>query len=203
MENYFSLFDISPAFDLDLRKLNAKYRELALAFHPDKFVNADSTSQRQAVQKSTQLNEAYKTLKNPVTRAAYLLNTHFLAPLNQSFVMEQYHVTDTELLMEQIEYREQLAQISKGEQLEQLTDFQQRLKKLIAQTKARINQDFESLAKMLAGSLEEKQEEQQEEQQQVDENTLTDLKNQICELRFLEKLNQDADELEEQLLEHL
>ena len=181
MHNHFKLFGLEPRFDIDLKALNARYRELAQQSHPDRFVNESSEKQREAVQRSATLNEAYKTLKNPVTRAEYLLSKIHLEPKGESFEMIHYHVTDTELLMQQIEYREQLAELHGTEEIDSLNRFQKDTKSLIKRTTDKISEDFESL----------------------NESAVTDLKNQICELRFLEKLMQDADELEEQMLEKL
>jgi molecular chaperone HscB len=193
MENYFSTFAIDAKFEIDLAELNRQYRALAVNFHPDKFVNGEASEQRIAVQKSTQLNEAYKTLKNPVTRAAYLLNK-LLEPVGEQFVMEQYHVTDTELLMQQIDYREQLAAISDSQDIDALSKFQLRVKAIAKQTQQTINADFDAL-------LNQSEQPQKSETPDISETLVVDLKNQICELRFLEKLAHDCDELEEQLLE--
>ena len=70
---HFALFDLQPAFRLDLDQLAARYRELARSVHPDRFADADEREQRAALEHSASLNEAYQVLKNASARARYLL----------------------------------------------------------------------------------------------------------------------------------
>lgn len=70
---HYALFELQPAFDLDLEQLSARYRELARKVHPDRFADAGESEQRQAIEQSANLNEAYQTLKSPSRRARYLL----------------------------------------------------------------------------------------------------------------------------------
>ena len=75
MSQYFTLFQLEPAFDIDAESLEQTYRTLAARFHPDKFASASAFEQKQAVMMSSTINDAYRTLKNPIDRAAYLLKT--------------------------------------------------------------------------------------------------------------------------------
>ena len=68
--NHFDVFGVSPSVDLDVPALEAKYRELSLAHHPDR-VSADR--RLDAVQKTASLNEAMKVLRDPARRALHLL----------------------------------------------------------------------------------------------------------------------------------
>lgn len=68
--------------------LEQTYRALAARFHPDKFASASAFEQKQAVMMSSTINDAYRTLKNPIDRAAYLLKTSGIdadAPEHTSF----------------------------------------------------------------------------------------------------------------------
>src|SRR5690606_40089685 len=56
---HYALFELQPAFDLDLEQLSARYRELARKVHPDRFADAGESEQRQAIEQSANLNEAY------------------------------------------------------------------------------------------------------------------------------------------------
>ena len=47
---HFALFDLQPAFRLDLDQLAARYRELARSVHPDRFADADEREQRAALE---------------------------------------------------------------------------------------------------------------------------------------------------------
>lgn len=103
MNQYFNLFQLQPAFDINDEQLEQAYRTLAARFHPDRFAAASSFEQKQAVMMSATINEAYRALKNPIDRAAYLLQAHNIdadAPEHTSFAPE--------FLMQQMEWRETL-----------------------------------------------------------------------------------------------
>lgn len=115
MSQYFTLFRIEPAFDIDTENLEQTYRALAARFHPDKFASASAFEQKQAVMMSSTINDAYRTLKNPIDRAAYLLKTLGIdadAPEHTSFAPE--------FLMQQMEWRETLMEARAGNDLESL-----------------------------------------------------------------------------------
>ena len=69
MVNYFQLFGLETQFTIDLAKLSTLYQTLQKKVHPDRFANASSQDQLLAVKKSTLINDAYQTLKNPLKRA--------------------------------------------------------------------------------------------------------------------------------------
>ena len=103
MSQYFTLFRIESAFDIDTENLEQTYRALAARFHPDKFASASAFEQKQAVMMSSTINDAYRTLRNPIDRAAYLLKTLGIdadAPEHTSFAPD--------FLMQQMEWRETL-----------------------------------------------------------------------------------------------
>ncbi|WP_416190878.1 Fe-S protein assembly co-chaperone HscB [Neisseria sp. CCUG12390] len=103
MSQYFDLFRLPPVFDLDTGQLEQSYRDLSARFHPDKFAAASSFEQKQAVMMSATVNEAYRTLKNPIDRASYLLKMQNIdadAPEHTAFAPE--------FLMQQMEWRETL-----------------------------------------------------------------------------------------------
>lgn len=105
MNVYFDLFQLPAIFAIDEQQLNERYHQLATQWHPDKFVASSSFEQKQAMMMSTTINEAYRTLSNPTDRAAYLLRLRGIdadAPEHTSFAPE--------FLMQQMEWREQLAE---------------------------------------------------------------------------------------------
>ncbi|EFI23910.1 Fe-S protein assembly co-chaperone HscB [Neisseria sp. oral taxon 014 str. F0314] len=110
MSQYFTLFQLEPQFDIDTDSLEQNYRTLAARFHPDRFASASAFEQKQAVMMSSTINEAYRTLKNPTDRAAYLLRQQGIdadAPEHTSFAPE--------FLMQQMEWRETLAEARGGQ----------------------------------------------------------------------------------------
>ena len=103
MTQYFELFQLPPAFDIDNETIEQTYRLLAARFHPDKFAAASSFEQKQAVMMAATLNDAYRTLISPIDRAAYLLKSQGIdadAPEHTGFTPE--------FLMQQMEWREAL-----------------------------------------------------------------------------------------------
>ncbi|MFC3874549.1 Fe-S protein assembly co-chaperone HscB [Neisseria musculi] len=103
MAQYFTLFELEPAFDIDIEALEQTYRSLAARFHPDKYASASIFEQKQAVMMASAVNEAYRVLKNPTERAAYLLLQHGIeadAPEHTAFAPE--------FLMQQMQWRETL-----------------------------------------------------------------------------------------------
>jgi len=119
---HFALFDLQPAFRLDLELLAERYRELARSVHPDRFADASEREQRLALERAASLNEAYQTLKHAPSRARYLLalGGHEL-PLETT-------VQDPEFLMQQMHWREELEDLQDGADLAGLAGFKQRLK---------------------------------------------------------------------------
>lgn len=103
MTQYFELFQLPAAFDIDNETIEQTYRRLAARFHPDKFAAASSFEQKQAVMMAATLNDAYRTLMSPIDRAAYLLKSQGMdadAPEHTGFAPE--------FLMQQMEWREAL-----------------------------------------------------------------------------------------------
>src|SRR5215510_1044516 len=71
--NHFELFGLAPAYALDQARLDAAYRDIQARVHPDRYAHAGDAERRASMQMTTQVNEAYRTLKDPVRRAIYLL----------------------------------------------------------------------------------------------------------------------------------
>lgn len=104
MSQYFTLFQLPAQFELDNALLDERYRTLAAQCHPDKFAAHSAFEQKQAMMMATTVNEAYRTLQDPIHRAAYLLQTHNIdadAPEHTQFAPE--------FLMQQMTWREALA----------------------------------------------------------------------------------------------
>ena len=71
--NHFALFGLPERFSCAPDALDRAYRALQTEVHPDRFAAAAETERRIALQASARVNEAYRTLKDPVARADYLL----------------------------------------------------------------------------------------------------------------------------------
>ena len=76
MQNHFELFGLQPAFSVDQQALERSYREIQSQVHPDRFAHAGDAERRASLQWTTRVNEAYRSLKNPVQRASHVLALH-------------------------------------------------------------------------------------------------------------------------------
>ena len=134
MSQYFNLFQLEPSFNIDTEALEQTYRALAARFHPDKFASASAFEQKQAVMMSSTINDAYRTLKSPIDRAAYLLKSQNIdadAPEHTSF--------SPEFLMQQMEWRETLMDA----QMEQNHDAIRALDQEIQEVQSSLFQDLQ------------------------------------------------------------
>jgi len=104
--NYFELFEIPVSYDVDLNKLQQRYRVLQKAVHPDKYASASAQERRISMQQTSLVNQALHTLKHPVERAVYLLQLKGV-----DFSMGNQTTMDAVFLMEQMETREKLESI--------------------------------------------------------------------------------------------
>jgi len=104
--DFFELFAIPVAWQVDGSQLQSRYLKLQQEFHPDRYASHSDTEKRLAVQAASLINQAYDTLKSPLKRAQYLLE------LKQIDASQDSHVTsDGAFLMEQIELREALSEV--------------------------------------------------------------------------------------------
>jgi molecular chaperone HscB len=73
--DYFSFFGLQKKLNVDLGQLERGFYELSRKLHPDRYAQADAKEQQWSLEKTSQLNDAYRTLKDPITRTEYLLRT--------------------------------------------------------------------------------------------------------------------------------
>jgi len=136
--NHFEVFNLPIAFDLDSHLLDQRYRELQRMVHPDNYAQASERERRLALQKSTQVNEAFQTLNNPLARGRYLLQLQGI-DTNEASDMAM----DPEFLMMQMELREELATIKRQPQpVEALNHFLKRLEQQMQHLTKTLSQQF-------------------------------------------------------------
>ena len=70
---YFELFSLPPKLALDAASLEKAFYKLSREFHPDRFASKSAEEQAEATDRSSQLNDAYRTLRDPIRRTEYLL----------------------------------------------------------------------------------------------------------------------------------
>ena len=69
----FAVLGFPRAYDLDERALEESFRALSRKLHPDRFARATPRERRFSLEQTTILNDAYRTLRDPVKRAEHLL----------------------------------------------------------------------------------------------------------------------------------
>jgi molecular chaperone HscB len=103
--NHFVLFGFEPSYALDETALSTAYKSLQQTVHPDRFANASDADKRAAMQSSAQVNEAYKTLRDPLSRAAYLCELK-----GEPIKAERHTAMPPAFLMQQLYWREALSE---------------------------------------------------------------------------------------------
>ena len=74
--NYYDFFGLEHRLDLDLRDLEKRFYALSREHHPDRFSLKSREEQQRALNATAILNDAYRTLRDPLARAEYLLKEH-------------------------------------------------------------------------------------------------------------------------------
>jgi molecular chaperone HscB len=73
--DYFALFELPKKLWIRMGALERKFLQLSWKLHPDNFVNASETERELSLKRSSELNDAYRVLRDPVARVEYLLAT--------------------------------------------------------------------------------------------------------------------------------
>ncbi len=102
-DNDFVLFGVPEQFAQDRADLDTRWRKLQASAHPDKFAAEGAASQRMAMQWSVRINEAYRRLREPLTRAGYLCELRG-APIDA----ERNTAMPAAFLLQQMGWREAL-----------------------------------------------------------------------------------------------
>jgi molecular chaperone HscB len=71
--NYFTYFDLPRKLNLDTALLEKEFYALSRRLHPDMSAQAESQERAWSLEQSSMLNDAYRTLKDPIKRTEYLL----------------------------------------------------------------------------------------------------------------------------------
>ena len=172
MNNPFALFDLPVAFQVDSALLNERYLALQKSLHPDNFSAASAQEQRLAIQKSAEINDALRILKDPIARADSIIALNTGEQENP----EEKSNKDIGFLMQQMEWRETLENIENRKDTDELTAFAQE-----------INQIRHAILSELSTAL--------DAQQWNIARAITD------KLRFIKKLQTEIERVEETLLD--
>lgn len=71
--DYFSVFSLVPMLNLDLGMLEHQFHKLSRKLHPDRFARASASEKEWSLADTALLNDAYRTLRDPIRRTEYLL----------------------------------------------------------------------------------------------------------------------------------
>ena len=179
VQTHFELFELPVSFELELQDLSQRYRELQRAVHPDRFANASDLEKRLSVEKAAAINDAYQILKLPQRRARYMLELQGV-----SFDDEKDTAVDPIFLMEQIELREALGELSNN------ADPLASLNTIMKDIKNRITVILDAIREQLASGA-------------LDDEQKNAVKSLIQKMQFLNKLQQEAEYQEENLLDDI
>jgi molecular chaperone HscB len=115
MHSHFDLLGLAPAYALESEALDRSYREIQSRVHPDRFAHAGDAERRASLQWTTRVNEAYRTLIDPVQRAKHLLE---LKGVDVAF--ETNTAMPAEFLAQQMELREALEEAKSPAALDEM-----------------------------------------------------------------------------------
>ena len=116
MTNHFSLLGLPENFDLDPAALEAAYFKAQQHCHPDRHVGKTAIDKQAALQRSVDINHAYRTLKDPLKRAQYLLSLNNIRVGGENDNVKPVR----ELLIEAMQWREEVAAADEIEKLDAL-----------------------------------------------------------------------------------
>jgi len=124
--DYFSFFGLQRRLNLDLIALEAEFYRLSRRLHPDVYARSTELEQEWSTQKSSLLNDAYRTLRDPIARTEYLLELEGVKLEEQSRAAtdearaqgkEKQQVVPPDLLEEVFELNMQLEEMRMGKKM--------------------------------------------------------------------------------------
>jgi molecular chaperone HscB len=74
--DYYSVFGLKPQLEIDLGGLEQEFHRLSRMLHPDRFARASDDEKQWSLADTALLNDAYRTLRDPIHRTEYLLKLH-------------------------------------------------------------------------------------------------------------------------------
>jgi len=73
---FYEALGLEPTLSLDAQDLQKRFYERSRQWHPDRFARASAADQQKALDMTAVLNDAFRTLRDPVARAGYFLEEH-------------------------------------------------------------------------------------------------------------------------------
>lgn len=124
--NYFEFFSLPNKLTLDVPALEKQFYLLSRKLHPDRFASKPAAEQEAALAQSSLLNDAYRTLKDPILRTQYLLKLEGVELEEQSKTAtdtaratgeQKKQIVPAELLEEVFELNMQLQEMRAAKQM--------------------------------------------------------------------------------------
>ena len=124
--DYFSFFSLPRRLNLDTATLEKQFYTLSRKLHPDRFTAKPAAEQEEALRQSSQLNDAYRTLKDPILRTQYVLSLEGVEMEEQSKAateaartsgVQKKQAIPPELLEEVFELNMQLTEMRAAKQM--------------------------------------------------------------------------------------
>ena len=135
-KNYFEIFDLDLAYEVDQKSLLKNYLDLQRKFHPDRYKASSEAEKRLNMQWVAEINLAFKTLSDDLLRSIYLfkLSGHDL---------EENPKLDNGVLLKQIELREDLEEIKLAPNHEpRLTEFKKGTEESLKSLRSQLKEAF-------------------------------------------------------------
>jgi molecular chaperone HscB len=104
MTSPFELLGVPSLFALDEQELEKRHRDLSRALHPDRYAGRPSSERREALSRAISVNEAFRKLRDPISRAEALLSQ-----LGRDVSETNQPRPEPSLLMRVMEQREELS----------------------------------------------------------------------------------------------
>ncbi|QLQ79809.1 hypothetical protein HG537_0C04580 [Torulaspora globosa] len=137
-----------PTWNVEQAKLRKEYRALQAQHHPDMVSNLQLNNQD--ADRSSLLNKAYHTLKDPLLRSQYVLKVIHGMDLSQEQVAQQIMQSNPDLLMKVLDTHEQLEEVENEQDVRAIEqDNKQRIKSIESQLKTSFDQEqYEKAAQL-------------------------------------------------------
>jgi molecular chaperone HscB len=81
---FYEALDLAPCLSLDADDLKRRFYDQSRQWHPDRYTHAGPEEQQTALERSAVLNDAFRTLKDPISRAEYFLEESEIGPSKQA-----------------------------------------------------------------------------------------------------------------------
>jgi molecular chaperone HscB len=136
----FATLGLPRRYEIDLRQLESRYRELQKALHPDRHAGAGASQRRMSALKAALVNDAYRALKDDLRRAEALLALYGAA----TAAGDQRE--DPQFLLEMLELREALSEARQSDDAKRVAELSAQVEAMQRSTRDELCAAFEALA---------------------------------------------------------